>query len=124
MEYKIGQKFWRHDENYRHYTNDDGTKSISPIYIKSFREWYLVGMTSRSYLLSYFENPPEWAIKNAFKVPKKDNLENWGFLDSWEKVEDNVWVHNNQYRILENVKFSKLSRKQLEDIERIINGKI
>src|SRR5271154_7084311 len=115
----IGQKLWKHDENRRVYTHDDGTKSHSPIFIKSFVDWFVVGETPRSWLVSYINSTEEWRLKRAVKIPKNETLLENGFYDSWQAVEDAAWVQENKYTISNEVRDSKLSRSQLERIQKI-----
>ena len=51
---KIGDAFYAYDPNIRHYYDDKGVKHNGPIYIKSFKPWYVVGETKQSWLLSTY----------------------------------------------------------------------
>jgi hypothetical protein len=118
----IGKKLWRHDSNCRHYDNDDGTRSSSPIYIKSFVEYFIVGETAKSWLISriiYNEELSERQKKQCIKVPKTESFESNGYHTTWESVLDNVWVHDNIYKIHEKVRTVK-EKNKLERILAII----
>lgn len=120
MKLTIGQKLYRHDGNYRHYENDDGTRSAGPIFIKSFRTYYVVGETKRSYLITYNENPSTYQLLRATKLPKMDELQWHGYLETWKQVEDAAWVNDNAYRIARRVP-GHMSKDQLQRIEAIID---
>jgi hypothetical protein len=117
--YEIGQEFWKYDPNTRRYTRDDGTRSSSPIPIKSYVKFYFIGETSRSWLVS------RWKDGNAkdhdtIKIPKSSSMEEYGFLDSWGKVEEVVWVADNKREILGTWFSLRLNKDQLLRIKNII----
>lgn len=99
---KVGDTVWKHDRNRRVYEYDNGDKSTSPIYRKSFREMYIIGETRVSWLISYWSESSEIALKNATKI-KKAEAGRILFVGE-EALDKHCWVHDNQYRISELVR--------------------
>ena len=83
---------WIFNSNRRIYEKD-GRRSNSPIYSEHWEKFKVTGETSRSWLTDYWH-----------KVPKQGGL---GYAFSQEQVDDDVWAHDNRYRIVESVRSCK-----------------
>lgn len=115
----IGNKFYKYDGNKRVYTDlETGVKSSSPIFKYSFREFYVIGETKISWLLSpYADTKPDSHL--VVKVKKNTNLTEAGYLTEAEKLAA-IWVEENSYRIYEKVRGIK-NPEILKQIEKLIN---
>lgn len=103
MDIGIGSKVYIYDENHRVYFDDNGKKTLSPIYKKYFISVEVVGETSRSWLVDSRFNP--------IKCPKKNPFSH-GIIYSQEMMENMVWINSNRWRIIESI-------RRLEDADRL-----
>ena len=114
----IGTKFYKYDGNKRVYTDPEtGEKSSgAPIFKYSFREFFVVGETSRSWLLSQFQDA-KLDGNSIIKIPKKGLPEEFGFLT--EELKANaLWANENSYRIQDEVR--RCSIKMLRKIDALL----
>lgn len=81
---KVGDKIWRFDSNRRVYAKNS-TLSSPPNRRQMWHEVEITGETSRSWVTAYG------------KVPKREAPYGWSFTQ--QGVDDDVWCHNNVYRI-------------------------
>jgi hypothetical protein len=96
----IGQMFYKYDGNKRVYNDPEtGERSSSPIFKYAFNEWYVIGETTRSWLLStYKDAKPD--SRSVIKFPKSDNFKENGYLTESER-NDSILYHDNYYRTVE-----------------------
>lgn len=95
--------FYKYDGNKRVYDDPEtGERFSSPIFKYAFREWYVIGETSRSWLISTRKDakPDGWGVE---KFPKKQNFREHGYLTESEK-NDSILYHDNYYRTVERVR--------------------
>lgn len=113
----IGKKFFKYDCNLRVYTDPEtGIRSPgAPIFKYSFREYWVVGQTTRSWMLSTHENAGTDHY-TVVKVPKKDLFEEHGYLT--EEMKDNsIWANDNRYRIEKEVSRASIHvLKKIDDV--------
>lgn len=89
---------WVYDYNYRVYEDDDGNRTSSPNYRKSWRKHAVVDETSRS-----------WVLNDGTKIPKNgkasfDRLgNNVNYVFTQEEVDDRVYRHDNAHKIADAV---------------------
>lgn len=102
---KVGDKVWIYDPNARDYTYDDGTKSRSPIYRKSFVENYIIGETKVSWIVSRWKENNERTLKSAKKYKKSTAHE--VLTTSEKELDKRCWVHDHDYGISEAVRNCK-----------------
>lgn len=108
---KVGSKLYYHDYNCRHYTHDDGTKSSSPIFSKSFREVEIDRETPRSfYVGKVCINKADLTSSNAYGMTL--------YYASREGVDAAIWREANLHRLLK-----KLEGANIE-LLRELDGKV
>lgn len=113
--------YYKQDPNKRVYIDPDtGEKFGSPIYKYSFRAYYLIGETSRSFLLSHFKDV---AIDHhsIIKIPKNESFKSRWFL-TYQEMQDDIYLHNNLHRIIEKLR-SCSDTALIMKIEEMLNAK-
>jgi hypothetical protein len=96
------ETYFKYDGNRRVYVDPEtGERFGGPIYKYSFVEYFIVGETSRSILMYQYLDCRD--LEYAKKVPKKDSLKDHGYLTQ-SQMEDQIWMHDNQYKISESVR--------------------
>ena len=110
MKIEVGSSVWLFDINRRVYVDDAGNKTSSPVWRHHWRECLIVGETSRSWILDYFET----------KIPKK-GFDERKVCFSMKDVLDQVWVHDNRYKI--ELAIRDLSLKKLRKVATVIGYK-
>lgn len=104
---KIGDSVWLFDVNRRVYVDEGGNRLSSPIWLHHWRECKIVGETSRSWILDYFNK----------KVPKKGyNAKTICFSE--EELIREAWAHNNRYHITEAIR--GLNAEKLKEVASVI----
>lgn len=97
------KSIWVFDTNHRVYEDDDGNRISSPNYRHYWQEKKVISETTRS-----------WILSNGFKIPKNPTKQSYGVAFSKEEVERRVWIHNNQFKIAEQIRvirdYDKLKR--------------
>lgn len=100
----IGQMFYKYDGNKRvYYDPETGERFSSPIFKYAFCEWYVIGETSRSWLLATSKDRKPDSKWGVVKVPKNQELRGHGYLTESEK-NDSILYHDNYYRTVERVR--------------------
>jgi hypothetical protein len=94
MEMKVGMKVWMFDPNHRVYVDDNGVRHTSPIYRKHFVEYYIIGETRVSWILS---RSKDGDVKKGVKI-KKSEADTLIFI-SEEELDKHCWVVENKYKI-------------------------
>lgn len=124
---QVGDKVWIFDSNRRRYEDDKGNKLVSCWYRGHFSENYIIGETKQSWIVgckgSSLDN------RNNYKVNKKNltySTTNMYGKDgrlyiSEEEVEQNCWLHDNRYKIREQVERCS-DYDKLKNIEEILNS--
>ncbi len=113
----IGKVFYKYDINKRVYRDPDtGVSYDSPIHRLSFRKWYIIGETSRSWLMNAHKEANLNHLKTEKFSKKRDFLE-WGYLTA-EQVEDNVFIHDHCYKASERV--GRLRTKDVGKLKKIM----
>jgi len=107
---KIGDKVWIKDGNHRVYEKG----SNAPIYREYFVERYIIGETTQSWILGYYEDS---LVKHGSKYKKRAELKS--IYISLQEVNDECWRDKNCYRIAELVKRC-YNVKILKDIENML----
>ena len=117
---KIGDIFHRYDPNKRVYRDPEtGEKFSSPIFKYSFRDFFVVGETSRSWLLSTYKDQKD--PKRCIKLPKKDLPVEHGYLTE-KQVQDTIYVNENRIKAHEQViQFKVKDAEKLRKIMEILN---
>lgn len=110
MDTKIGDSVWLFDINRRVYVDDQGNRTSVPVWLHHWHECKIVGETSRSWILNYFNK----------KVPKKD-ADNRQVCFCWEQVLGYAWVHNNRSKI--ELAIRGLSLEKLREVAAVIDYK-
>lgn len=102
---KVGDKVWQYDVNRRTYARDEHGKAYGgPIYRESWYAYQIVDETSKSFVLS-----------NGNKLPKRGT-----YVTSEEELDQQVFVHENGYKIAEKVRYCH-DYKTLKEVERLVN---
>lgn len=118
---KIGDRFQKYDPNLRVYRDPEtGEKFSSPIFRLSFRDFYVVGETSRSWILarSMGVKPDR---KDLPKLPKKDLPVEHGYLTE-DQVRDTIYVNENRIKAHERIiNFKVKDADKLRKIMEILN---
>lgn len=78
---------WIFDENRRIYAKG---KVSSPIWREHWRKYEVIGETSRSWIVGYYDT----------KIPKK-NPDPDKYCFSLSELEQKVWMHDHRYKIAE-----------------------
>lgn len=114
----IGTKFYKYDNNKRVYTDPDtGEKSPgAPFYKHSFWEYFVVGETTKSWMLSRNKNA-SIDSKTIMRVPKKALFEEYGYLTEEMKA-NAIWGNENRYRIENEVR--RVSVNMLKKIDALL----
>lgn len=112
---QIGDKVWIKDENHRIYFDPEGNKLNSPWYRGYFVEYHISGETNQSWIVGNHKvNKKTLTYKTE---PGKDGI----LYTSEEQIEQISWIHQNQYKIADRVKFCNDIDK-LKKIEEILNS--
>lgn len=88
---KVGDSVWIFDINSRHYGDERRT---APIWSRHFVEYFVVGETSRSFLLSRSAKSPTGNVK----LPKKGDVP-FNAAYSVEEIDEQAYVETNAHRI-------------------------
>jgi hypothetical protein len=107
---KIGDSVWIFDSNHRVYPKPEPGHSYAgggPIYREHWRERFIIGETSRSWLIGYRRDgtPVHSRIKVAKTLPGSIHCSGRGYgpskiAYSWTEVEADVWAHGHRYPIV------------------------
>jgi len=104
---------WVYEYNYRVYEDDNGNRTSSPNYRKSWRKHAVVDETSRS-----------WVLDDGTKIPKngKASFDRLGsYVDhvfTQEEVDGRVYRHDNAHKIADAV--GRVSPEVLKKVADII----
>ena len=107
MSVKVGDSVWVFDGNHRVYTDSDGNRTSSPIWLYHWRERKIASETSRSWVLDYYDK----------KVPKVGHDPRCVCF-SMAEVLERTWVHDNQYKIESAIR--GLSAEKLREVAKVI----
>jgi hypothetical protein len=121
---KIGDTIWRFEENRRIYPPKEKGRvfsSDSPIWREHWVAEKIVGETSRSWLVG-FDLRAKWSLRKLPKVAFKDGRCPRGFALSQEHITKLEWVHNNHYRLSNEVNRCD-DPDVLQEIARIVGYK-
>ena len=110
MDTKIGDNVWIFDINSRSYVDDLGNRTTSPVWLHHWRKCKIIGETSRSWVLDYFDK----------KVPKKYDYRD-GVCFSWEQLLERAWTHEHRYKIESALK--GISPEKLREVATLIGYK-
>ena len=92
---KIGDKVWIKDINSRIYKDD----KEDPLFRGYFVEKYIIGETTRSWILGWSDNS---SVKRGDKYKKKSEIKL--IWENLEEVNNACWINDNKYKILEMIR--------------------
>jgi hypothetical protein len=123
---EIGDKVWIFDSNSRKYYDDKGNRTSSPWYRGYFNERYIIGETSQSWIVGYYQNA-SMDNRNNLKVNKKtlkySNTNMYGLdgklYTSEEEIKKLCWLNDNHYKISQMIERCK-DYDKLKKIEKIL----
>jgi hypothetical protein len=98
----VGSQLWYHDENCRVYVRDDGTRSTSPIYEKSFRCVTIDKMTPRSFYAN-------GVCINRKDLTSKNGYGTISYFASREAVDDDIWIKANLESVVARLRQASVS---------------
>lgn len=111
----IGSRIWIFDVNTRVYPQKDGQSFGAPIWRSHWVEWFIVGETKVSWLISRIK--ADIPDDRTPKVPKKGATDR--VVCSEAELDELAWVHDNHRRIGENLR--RLRPSQLRAIDALLN---
>lgn len=120
---QVADKVWIFDINTRRYEDDKGNKLDRCWYRGHFVEKYIVGETKQSWIVGHKEASID--NRSNLKVNKKTLTykSNYGtdgkLYTSEEEINRACWLHDNHYRIQEQVRWCK-DYDKLKKIEEIL----
>lgn len=116
---KIGDIVYIFDSNHRVYPpkkDNNAYSSGGPIYREHFVKRQIVGETTQSWIVAFegAQADVRYATKHKKKEPRNG-------LYTLEQVEEQVWMHNNQYHVSEAVRHADYAT--LRQIASLLNYK-
>jgi hypothetical protein len=100
---KIGDSVWIFDENRRVYSKDGGGWS-NPIWREHWREHFVIGETSRSWLVGLTKDSKPTS-GSVIKIQKASHY-NAKIAYSQAEIDEHDWARSNRYYIAQRVEWS------------------